>query len=342
MENANFPSHFSEGVFLLFLALALCGCSRGAPFGGGAESLSGGRQAASQAAYDDTGWAGAAYNPEGPAGLEGQTPPAFRDMGSLYGETGTAQTAEAPETTALNPPLNQGAPAAEKERKLIKNARIQTMVDNLEEAAAHIEALLEQYQGYASNSSVRDTSRSYTIKIPSAQYETALREVGNIGKILYRSETVEDATIKFYDLEGRLNTRMELLKTFQAYLGKAKDIEEIMTVEKRIAELQQEIDWYGSQLADLSHLSDYATINLELLGPVSESVYYKPSLKDQIAGLFESFSTVASTVFLVLLGILVYGIPALFILILLFWILFGRIGLIRKVWRLAGAKKDEK
>jgi hypothetical protein len=259
-------------------------------------------------------------------------------MSGRYGET-EAQEAEAPESREP-PGLNQGAPGAEKERKLIKNARIQTRVDNLEEAAVHIEALLERYQGYASNSSVRDTSRSYTIKIPSAHYETALREVGNIGKILYRSETVEDATIKFYDLEGRLDTRLELLKTFQAYLGKAKDIEEIMTVEKRIAELQQEIDWYGSQLADLAHLTDYATINLELLGPASESAYYKPSIGDRIAGLFESFSTVASTAFLVLLGILVYGIPALIILILLFWILFGRVGLIRKIWRLVGAGKN--
>jgi hypothetical protein len=36
----------------------------------------------------------------------------------------------------------------------------------------------------------------------------------------------------------------------------------------------------------------------------------------------------------------VYGIPALLILIVLFWILFGRIGLVRKIWRLAGAKKS--
>jgi hypothetical protein len=35
-----------------------------------------------------------------------------------------------------------------------------------------------------------------------------------------------------------------------------------------------------------------------------------------------------------------YGIPALLILILLFWILFGRVGLIRKIWRLVGAGKS--
>jgi flagellar M-ring protein FliF len=32
-----------------------------------------------------TVWSGTGYNPEGPAGVEGQTPPAFKDMSNLYG-----------------------------------------------------------------------------------------------------------------------------------------------------------------------------------------------------------------------------------------------------------------
>jgi flagellar M-ring protein FliF len=33
----------------------------------------------------NTRWEGTGYNPEGPAGVEGQTPPAFKDMSNLYG-----------------------------------------------------------------------------------------------------------------------------------------------------------------------------------------------------------------------------------------------------------------
>ncbi|MDR0706797.1 MAG: flagellar M-ring protein FliF [Treponema sp.] len=33
-----------------------------------------------------TTWKGSGFNPEGPSGVEGQTPPAFRDMSNLYGE----------------------------------------------------------------------------------------------------------------------------------------------------------------------------------------------------------------------------------------------------------------
>ncbi|MDR0641608.1 MAG: DUF4349 domain-containing protein [Treponema sp.] len=310
-------------LFLLALVLAaLGGCTADK-----AAAPATGYAAAGDISYSRTG---AGFNPEGPAGAAGQTPPAFKNMSNLYGEM--SQIAESP--------LGENLPA-ENNRKLIKNARIRTKVDNLEEAAAHVEAVLERYQAYASDSSVYDTSRTYTLKIPSAHYETVLTEVGNIGKIVYRSETVEDTTLKYYDLDGKLNTRLELLKTFRAYLGKAETIEEIMTVEKRIAELQQEIDWYGSQLAALSHLVDYATISLELQGPDSETTYYKPSVTDRIAALFRSFSGVASTALLILLGILIYGIPALLVLILLFLLFFGRIGLIRRVWRLVGTKKKQ-
>jgi flagellar M-ring protein FliF len=39
----------------------------------------------------DTTWTGTGYNPEGPTGVEGQTPPAFKDMSNLYGQM-TQQT----------------------------------------------------------------------------------------------------------------------------------------------------------------------------------------------------------------------------------------------------------
>jgi flagellar M-ring protein FliF len=37
-------------------------------------------------ATSKTSWEGTGFNPEGPAGVEGQTPPAYRDMSNLYGK----------------------------------------------------------------------------------------------------------------------------------------------------------------------------------------------------------------------------------------------------------------
>jgi flagellar M-ring protein FliF len=44
-------------------------------------------------ATSSTNWKGTGFNPEGPAGVEGQTPPAYKDMSNLYGEV-TQETAK--------------------------------------------------------------------------------------------------------------------------------------------------------------------------------------------------------------------------------------------------------
>jgi hypothetical protein len=42
---------------------------------------------------------------------------------------------------------------------------------------------------------------------------------------------------------------------------------------------------------------------------------------------------------LALLGIVIYGTPSVLLTILLYWLLLGKIGLLKKLWRLAGGKK---
>jgi hypothetical protein len=222
-------------------------------------------------------------------------------------------------------------------RKLVKNAELRLRVEDPEAAEKPVAAIMEKYGAYAAEVRIYDNSRTYTIRVPSASYEPLLAEVNGIGKILYRTESAEDVTLRYYDLEGRLATKQELLKTFQGYLGKAENIEEIMTVERRIAELQQEIDWTGTQLRSLADLVDYATVDLELRGPSSSSPS-KPSAGERLSSLFRVFGDYASAVLVILTGIVIYGVPSVLILALLFWILFGRIGLLKKLWRLAAGK----
>jgi hypothetical protein len=162
-----------------------------------------------------------------------------------------------------------------------------------------------------------------------------------MGRLLHRSEHTEDVSLRYYDLDGRLRTKRELLSTFQNYLGSARNIEEIMTVETRIAELQNEIDWLGTELTGLSDQVDYATINLELLGPSSASPS-APGLGERLADLFRAFGDYLSVMLVVLAGIVIYGIPGVLILALLFLVLFGRIGLIRKLFRLAAGRETPK
>ena len=220
-------------------------------------------------------------------------------------------------------------------RKLVKRAELHLRVENLESTEKPLSLLMEKYGAWPASTGIYQNSRNYNIRVPSDSYDAMLAELAGFGRLLGRTENAEDVTLRYYDLESRLATKRELLRTYQSYLAKAQSIDDIMTVESRIADLQMEIDHTGTQFRNLVSQIDYSTIFLEIFGPISAASYSKPTLGEKMRELFGSFGDVVSSTTVVLTGIIIYGIPAILIVVVLFWIFFGRIGLLRKLWRFA-------
>jgi len=223
------------------------------------------------------------------------------------------------------------------ERKLIKWAYIRMKVDNLEAADLMITGLINKYKGYIAITEINEYSHYYSLRVPSSGYDIFLTDAEGIGRLISRSESTEDVTIRYYDLESQLESKKELLRTFQSYLQRAGNMEEILAVEYRIAGLQREIEFTGTQLRNLTDKVDYATVDLSLQGPVLAS-YNEETLGERVRQLFGKFGGFLSTTAVVLLGIVIYGIPILLLFILLIWLLFGRIGLLKKLWKLVMVK----
>ncbi|MCL1958440.1 MAG: DUF4349 domain-containing protein [Spirochaetes bacterium] len=225
-------------------------------------------------------------------------------------------------------------------RKLIISSNLQIRIENLDSGVNKLNEIMNKYNTYASSINVYENSRSYTLKVPALNYKTFLDEITGIGKIINYRETTEDVTLHYYDLESRLNTKRGLIKTYQDYLNRAKNIEEILSVESKIAELQAEIDDVGRQFRLLNNLIDYSTINLELLGPISVTNYGKETIGEKIKGLFTGFGDYISAIAVILLAIIVYGIPSIIILLFLYWVLFGKIGVLKKVFKFFSDSKE--
>jgi hypothetical protein len=262
-------------------------------------------------------------------------------MKAAYSRAVVAETAAA-DMGGLDLPKAEAVPAADPAdpRKLVRRASIGIRVQSPEKAGAALAALMEQHGAYASSMNVWENSRRYTIRVPAASYTALLSALDGMGRVLHRSESAEDVTLRYYDLEGRLATKRTLLGTYRSYLARAANIEEILSVEAKIAELEDDIDGTGKELRSLASLVDYATVDLEIHGPETVPSYAAPTLGERIAGLFSAFGDFLSRALVILLGVVVYGIPVLIILTLLFWLLFGRIGLMKKLWRLAAGKKS--
>jgi len=229
---------------------------------------------------------------------------------------------------------------SELERKLVKRADVRIRVDKLESADASVSTLMERYEAYAASTYITENSYSYSLRVPSQVYDLFLTEMAGMGRLIHRSENTEDVTLRYYDLEGRLETKKELLRTFQAYLRRASNIDEILKVEARIAELQYDIEGTGQQLRYLSNRVDYATIDLTLLGPAAAASNRNVTFGERIKQMFGGFGGFLSGVAVAIIGIVIYGIPILLLAVFFAWLLFGRIGLIRKLWQVVKGKKQ--
>ncbi|GMO65482.1 MAG: hypothetical protein Ta2A_13560 [Treponemataceae bacterium] len=232
-----------------------------------------------------------------------------------------------------------GYTQAQAERKLKFRADVTLRLTDLEKAAKMLDEFTKKYGSYSAATSAYENSREYELKVPAASYRLFLDELLAMGKVIEYSEDTEDVTLQYYDLESRLSVKRELLSTYRSYLARAKSIEEILAVEKQISELQGEIDRTGTQFRALTSAIDYATIYLTFELPFSPTNSGNLSVAERITELFSSFTEFVSGFLLVLVGIVIYGTPILAVLLLLYWLLFGKIGALKKLFALVSEKK---
>jgi hypothetical protein len=227
-------------------------------------------------------------------------------------------------------------------RKFIVTSSLTLRLTDLKKGEALLNETMSKYNAYTIETSIRNNVLYYTIKVSADIYKECFEELKTIGKIENFNEKREDVTLNYYELESRLNTQRELMKKYQEYLEKAANIEEIMAVEKQISELQNEIERMGEDFTKLNNSIDFSTIRLILNGPRNDDIYYTESIGDKIKSLFSGFGGYVSTTITVLIGLVIYGIPTLIIFLILYLILFGKIGILKKAWRLLNDKKDGK
>lgn len=259
----------------------------------------------------------------------------------LFAEAGAPDSFAAKSVSRTASPAVAGAgeEALSTERKLVKRASLELRVPDLEGAESRVLSLVENLGGYVASTDAYSEEMSLSIRIPHEAFDTALSGLAGLGKTISRSLSTEDVTMRYYDLEGRLASKEELRETFRGYLKTAKTMEDILSVESRLNELQNEIDATGGQFRRLANLVDFASIQLRLRLPPSVKTENRPGLGDKLINLFNAFGGFLAGLLIVLIGLVVFGIPILALLLLLWFLLFGRIGLLRKLFHLVNARK---
>ena len=160
--------------------------------------------------------------------------------------------------------------AIEENRKLIRTVTIDAETSDLDTTLADLDAQLAALGGYVQNKSVQNgRSGSYryatlTLRIPADKVDSLVDHVEGATNILSSSEKAEDVTLKYSATESRIKALETQETRLLELLAKAETLNDLLTLEAKLATVRQELETVKSQLKLYDSLIDYGTINLTI------------------------------------------------------------------------------
>ena len=205
-------------------------------------------------------------------GAKAQSSYAADNAASYGGYWSEAEAVEAPmETAGSAKPSNGGDSRSNLPEgvKMIYRANLELETTEYEKAQSDIETLTNQLGGYFENQSSNSyssnyRSASYTVRLPAAQFDAFLRQIGNLCSVRYQNQSAEDVSEYYYDMESRLETAKIKLDRLQELLARAETMEDIITVESAISDVEYQIESLSGELRHYDALIDYSTIYVTL------------------------------------------------------------------------------
>ena len=158
----------------------------------------------------------------------------------------------------------------EENRKLIRTVTIQAETADLDVILSDLDAQLATLGGYVQNKAVqngRNSSSRYatlTLRIPADKLDQFVGHVEDSTNILSSNEKAEDVTLKYAATESRIKALETQEARLLELLAEAKDLNDLLTLENKLASVRQELETVKSQLKLYDSLVDYGTVNLTI------------------------------------------------------------------------------
>jgi hypothetical protein len=165
--------------------------------------------------------------------------------------------------------------------KLIRTADYHFKVRDLKQSTAVIEQEIKKFPAYVSASNLTYQTNSITnemtVRVQSQYFNALLAEIDKQAIYVHRRNIrTEDVGKQFVDLESRLKTKREVQERYKEILRtKAGKIEELLSAEEQIGDLQEEIEATVSRLNFLKEQVAYSTINLQFYQQLDEQLLAK-------------------------------------------------------------------
>jgi hypothetical protein len=167
--------------------------------------------------------------------------------------------------------------ATAQDRRVIRNADLQLEADDTRAALDRIVALTESAGGFVANAMVHPVANpedqptaSVTLRIPSAELTRVMSEIReSVQKVVSESQSADDVTEQFIDLEARLTNLEALEVELRALLTEVRqqpdaDPDKLLHIFNEVAAVRGQIEQIQGQLEYLENVVDLATLTIAL------------------------------------------------------------------------------
>ncbi len=192
-----------------------------------------------------------------------------------------AKEEEAPASTPEEP--------AAASRKLIRTVYLTMETTEFDVLMKELTQAIEDLGGYVESSSVSGSSilassesqryASLAVRIPSNRLDGFLDDIGSRGNITNRSESTEDVTLQYTDIEGRKKALKIEQDRLLELLAQADSMDAVIALESRLSEIRYQLESMESQLRTYDNQVDYSTVHIDL----SEVKVFTPTSPDSIS-----------------------------------------------------------
>lgn len=152
------------------------------------------------------------------------------------------------------------------DKKIVKTANLNAEVKNYKNFSQQLSEKVKKYGGYISqeeqSQSDYQIQNAVVIKVPVDQFENALTDLTkDVSKLNEKHISSADVTSQLVDGKSRLEAKKQVRLRYLDLLKQAKNMEEILTVQKEINDIQEDIELVNGRINTLSHESAMSTIN---------------------------------------------------------------------------------
>jgi anti-sigma factor RsiW len=150
---------------------------------------------------------------------------------------------------------------------IIRTAQLSLITKEFDKARANLEAILKRHRGYVGElkaGGATGSGRTFTatLRVPADQLDATLIEVKALGRVESESQSGQDVTSQYVDLQARLanarNTEQRLTELLRNRTGKLSDV---LEVEQELDRVGGEIEQMEAERKTMTNQVSFATLN---------------------------------------------------------------------------------